>query len=137
MSAYKNPLAPAKRERVPTYNMTQAQLDAVREEGFRTGISTGMYYTNGMLSAAWLLQLRDTYGFGQKRLQRVFGRVQENFNSIVAGLISYNDMGKVLMDECRIRLTVEKPDGVREDMWEIFRQMELPKLRMEGGKVRL
>lgn len=137
MSAFKNPLAPAKRERVPTYNMTQAQIDAVREEGFRAGISTGMYYTNGMLSSAWLLQLRDTFGFGQRRLQRVFSRVQENFNSIVAGLISYDDMGKVLLDECRIRLTVEKPDGVREDMWEIFRQMELPKLRMEGGRIRL
>lgn len=126
MSRFNNPLKIEKRERVPTYNMTQAQLDAVREEGFRAGISTGIYYANGMLSAAWLLQLRDTYGFGQRRLQRVFSRVQKLFSEIVEHRVAYSELAQVLMDECRINLVVERPDDVKTSALDLFAEMEAP-----------
>lgn len=124
--AYKNPLAPVKKDRVPTYNMRRAELDDMCRKATHDGIAAGIYLCNSMYSAAMLTVLRDTLGYGQKRMSRIFERVQKLFNEIVEGRISYLDLAQTLYEECHVRLIVEKPDGVKQEAMDLFDDLERP-----------
>ena len=126
MATYKNPLAPERKEREPTYNMRRKELETLAKRATVDGMSAGLYICNAMYSAAMLTVLRDTLGYGQIRLQRIFERVQKLFYEVVEHRISYTDLAQVLMDECRINLVVEKPDGVRQDVLDLFAELQQP-----------
>lgn len=136
---YTNPLAPKrKRERVATYNMTAEQLEQLTRDAQREGYTKAIYICNAMYTAAMLTSLRECLGFGQRRLKYIHDQVQKNFAAIRDGEISYSDIAQALMDECRINLVIERPDGVSKDIQEIFAAMgKQPwhKLRIRtGGK---
>lgn len=132
MPDYKNPLIPAKQPREPTYNMRRAELDSMCRRATHDGMAAGLYLCNAMYSSAMLTVLRDTLGYGQKRLWRIFDRVQKLFGEIVEGRISYLDLAKTLYDECHVRLIVEKPDGVKQEALDLFEGLERPaRVRLE------
>ena len=132
MSRYANTLAAHSAARVPTYHMTAAQLEQMREAARRDGLRAGIYACNAMYSVALLQALRDGLGCGKNRLKAAFERVQMLFGQIVAGEISYEDMAAALQDECGIRLTVERPEGTPVDAMELF-----AKMRPKGYAVRI
>lgn len=138
MSKYANTLAARSAARVPTYNMTAEQLEQMREAARRDGYAAAIYICNAMYTAAMLTSLRECLGFGQRRLKYIHDQVQKNFAAIRDGEISYSDIAQALMDECRINLVIERPDGVSKDIQEIFAAMgKQPwhKLRIRtGGK---
>lgn len=124
MSNYNNPLLPkARRERVATYNMTAEQLEQLTRDAQREGYAAAIYICNAMYTAAMLTSLRECLGFGQRRLKYIHDHVQKNFAAIRDGEISYADIAQALMDECRINLIIERPDGVSKDIQEIFAAM--------------
>lgn len=125
MSAnYNNPLLPkARRERVATYNMTAEQLEQLTRDAQREGYTEAIYICNAMYTAAMLTSLRECLGFGQRRMKYIHDQVQKNFAAIRDGEISYADIAQALMDECRINLIIERPDGVSKDIQEIFAAM--------------
>lgn len=124
MSNYNNPLLPkARRERVATYNMTAEQLQQYQDAAQREGYAAAIYICNAMYTAAMLTSLRECLGFGQRRLKYIHDHVQKNFEAIRDGEISYADIAQALMDECRINLIIERPDGVSKDIQEIFAAM--------------
>lgn len=136
---YTNPLAQKReRERVATYNMTADQIKAMEDAAQRRGYTEAIYICNAMYTAAMLTSLRECLGFGQRRLKYIHDQVQKNFAAIRDGEISYADIAQALMDECRINLVIERPDGVSKDIQEIFAAMgKQPwhKLRIRtGGK---
>lgn len=123
-ASYNNPLLPkARRERVATYNMTADQLKAMEDAAQRRGYTAAIYICNAMYTAAMLTSLRECLGFGQRRLKYIHDQVQKNFAAIRDGEISYADIAQALMDECRINLIIERPDGVSKDIQEIFAAM--------------
>lgn len=126
MSGYANPLRPEKKQREPVYNMRRSELEAMVKRATVDGMSAGLYVCNAMYSAAMLTTLRDTLGYGQIRLRRIFERVQKLFYEVVEHRISYTDLAQVLMDECRINLIVEKPDGVKQSALELFEELQQP-----------
>lgn len=134
---YTNPLE-QKREHVATYNMTVDQIKAMEDAAQRRGYTEAIYICNAMYTAAMLTSLRECLGFGQRRLKYIHDQVQKNFAAIRDGEISYADIAQALMDECRINLVIERPDGVSKDIQEIFAAMgKQPwhKLRIRtGGK---
>lgn len=139
MSNYNNPLLPkARRERVATYNFTEEQLRQYQDAAQREGYTEAIYICNAMYTAAMLTSLRECLGFGQRRLKYIHDHVQKNFEALRDGEISYQDVAQALMDECRINLVIERPDGVSKDIQEIFAAMgKQPwhKLRIRtGGK---
>ena len=139
MSNYNNPLLPkARRERVATYNMTAEQLEQLTRDAQREGYTEAIYICNAMYTAAMLTSLRECLGFGQRRLKYIHDQVQKNFEAIRDGEISYADIAQALMDECRINLVIERPDGVSKGIQDIFEAMgKQPwyKLRIRtGGK---
>ena len=73
-----------------------------------------------MYTAAMLTSLRECLGFGQRRLKYIHDQVQKNFAAIRDGEISYADIAQALMDECRINLVIERPDGLRRSAEELF-----------------
>lgn len=114
MSTYNNPLLPkARRERVATYNMTAEQLEQLTRDAQREGYTEAIYICNAMYTAAMLTSLRECLGFGQRRLKYIHDKVQKNFEALRDGEISYQDVAQALMDECRINLVIERPDGLR------------------------
>ena len=126
MAVYKNPLIPEKKEREPTYNFKTSQLHAMSKESVLKGMAAGTYITNAMYSAAMLMVLHDTLGFGQKRLERIFSRVQKTFAEIMEKRISYSDLMETVRDEVGVNLIVEKTDGVKQDALDLFRELETP-----------
>lgn len=57
------------------------------------------YYT-----AAMLITLKDELGFGPKRAQRFAAKVQEQFDCINAGTVSFNDIKQAVLDELGIEI---------------------------------
>lgn len=135
MPNYKNPLAPGKdRQRVKTYNMTAEQLEQLTRDAQREGYTAAIYVCNAMYTAAMLTSMREAFGFGQKRLKKIHDKIQKNFRAIMDGDISYQDVAQALMDECRINLIIERPDGTLRDAMEIFKaaaETARHKLRIE------
>ena len=138
MARFNNPLKPEKREaREPTYNMRVSELHAMTKRGVLDGMAAGTYICNAMYSAAMLMVLHDTLGFGQKRLERIFTRVQKMLGEIMEKRISYADLCETIREEVKVNLVVEKPDGVRQDALDLFRELEAPgKIEMVFNKRR-
>lgn len=135
MPDYVNPLKPEKKQKTPTYNMRRSELESMCHKATLDGIRAGIYICNAFYSAAMLTTLRDTLGYGVKRLHRIFSRVQKLFNEIVERRIQYTDLAQVLMDECGVNLIVEKPDGTRQDALDLFEELQgTGKLTMEVRK---
>ena len=124
MPNYKNPLAAKKdKPKVKTYNFTAEQLQQYQDAAQREGYAAAIYICNAMYTAAMLTSLRECLGFGQRRLKHIHDQVQKNFAAIRDGEINYSDIAQALMDECRINLVIERPDGVSKDIQEIFAAM--------------
>lgn len=133
MARFESPIK-VERAKTPTYNMTQAQIDALKQEARRDGMRAGTYACNAMYSTAMLLALHDMLGFGQKRLSDVFLQVQKLFDEIADGEIAYKDAAEALRDEVHINLVVERPGKAPVDALHMFYQMELAKA---GYRVRM
>ena len=124
MPNYKNPLAAKKdKPKTKTYNLTAEQLQQYQDAAQREGYAAAIYICNAMYTAAMLTSLRECLGFGQRRLKYIHDQVQKNFAAIRDGEISYADIAQALMDECRINLVIERPDGVSMDIQDIFAAM--------------
>lgn len=124
MPDYKNPLAPRRdKHKAKTYNFTAEQLQQYQDAAQREGYAAAIYICNAMYTAAMLTSLRECLGFGQRRLKHIHDQVQKNFAAIRDGEISYSDIAQALMDECRINLIIERPDGISKDIQEIFAAM--------------
>lgn len=124
MPNYKNPLEAKKdKPKTKTYNFTAEQLQQYQDAAQREGYAAAIYICNAMYTAAMLTSLRECLGFGQRRLKYIHDQVQKNFAAIRDGEISYSDIAQALMDECRINLIIERPDGVSKDIQEIFAAM--------------
>ena len=127
MPKYANPLKTEKKpDRPPTYNMRRSELEAMAKQATHDGMAAGIYVCNAMYSAAMLTVLRDTLGYGTRRLQRIFSRVQKLFSEIVEHRVAYSELAQVLMDECRINLVVERTDDVKQSALDLFAEMEAP-----------
>lgn len=126
MPKFENAVTP-KKAKTPTWNMTQAQLDEIRQEARREGMRAGTYAANAMYSAALLLTLRDKLGFGRVRLARIFNAVQKLFDEIAADEVAYADAAQVLRDECGINLIIERPAAAPVDALDMFRRIEVAK----------
>ena len=123
--------------KVKTYNMTAEQLEQMRRDAQREGYTAAIYVCNAMYTAAMLTSLRECLGFGQQRLKFIHDQVQKNFAAIRDGEISYQDVAQALMDECRVNLIIERPDGTLRDAMEIFRaaaESSRHVIRMEDKK---
>ena len=121
MPNYKNPLVAKKdKPKVKTYNFTEEQLRQYQDAAQREGYAAAIYICNAMYTAAMLTSLRECLGFGQRRLKYIHDHVQKNFEALRDGEISYQDVAQALMDECRINLVIERPDGLRRSAEELF-----------------
>lgn len=124
MPKFENPLRVEKRQRVATYNLTQAQIDQIREDARREGIPTAIYVCNSMYSAAMLIALRDTFGFGTERLKRAFYSAQNYFDQLYSGNLQWRDISTTLRDECGINLVIERKGDSDVDVDNMFRSMQ-------------
>ena len=137
MAKFANPITVPK-AKTPTYNMTQAQLDEIRDQARREGMHGGTYAANAMYSAAMLLALRDELGFGQRRLARVFRKTQKLFDEIAEGILDYTDAAETLRQECGVNIIIERTRGSESlepvEAVDMFRRM---KIAGKGYAVRL
>ena len=120
-TSYNNPLAPKRdKPKTKTYNFTAEQLQEMEERAKMAGYTEAIYICNAMYTAAMLTSLRECLGFGQRRLKWIHDQVQKNFAALRDREISYLDVAQALMDECRINLIIERPDGLRRSADELF-----------------
>ena len=79
--------------------------------------------------------LRDTYGFGQKRLVRLHEKVHKLFEEIDEGRIDLADLYQMIQDECGItfqqslikayameRKKYEELDAISDDVWYYYNE---------------
>lgn len=92
MAKYANALTP-REKKTPTYQMTREGLDKLAGSARRAGYADAIYICNALYSAAMLTVLRDTLGYGQRRLKHIFERVQKLFGEVMDGYVSYADLG--------------------------------------------
>lgn len=124
MPNYKNPLVPRREKKTPTYNMTKEQLDWALAEAKNQGIIEGVYVCNAMCTVSLLKMLRDREGYGRKRAGNRFEFFQDTLEGIRQNYLTYYDIYKTMTEELKIDLTVQRPDGSKEDLEDLFRQLE-------------
>ena len=125
MPDYKNPLAPKKdKQKKPTYNMTKEQLDWALAEAKNQGIIEGVYVCNAMCTVSLLKMLRDREGYGRMRIADRFRYFQDTLEGIRKNYLTYYDIYKAMTEELKINLTIQRPDGSKEDLEDLFRQLE-------------
>lgn len=126
------------RPKTPTYNLTQAQIDEIKQQAHREGMHAGTYACNAMYSVAMLLVLHDLLGFGRKRLARVFRQVQKIFDEIADGILNYAELAETLRDEVGINVIIERSKGSEAltpvEAVDMFRKM---RVAQKGYGVRL
>lgn len=138
MPDYKNPLVP-KKQKTPTYAMTDAAIEDIRRQARADGVDAGMRrgvdMCNAIYSVVMLSALRDQLGFGQKRLARMFELVQKRFSEIAEHRIVYTDLAQMLLDECHINLTIESVNGGTKSALDFFEDIQRPaKIQLEVRK---
>ena len=125
MPDYKNPLAPRRdKQKKPTYNMTKEQLDWALAEAKNQGIIEGVYACNAMCTVSLLKMLRDREGYGRMRIADRFRYFQDTLEGIRKNYLTYYDIYKAMTEELKINLTIQRPDGSKEDLEDLFRQLE-------------
>lgn len=125
MPNYKNPLAPRRdKPKTPTYNMTKEQLDWALAEAKNQGIIEGVYVCNAMCTVSLLKMLRDREGYGRMRIADRFRYFQDTLEGIRKNYLTYYDIYKTMTKELKINLTIQRPDGSKEDLEDLFRQLE-------------
>lgn len=125
MPNYKNPLAPRRdKPKKPTYNMTKEQLDWALAEAKNQGIIEGVYSCNAMCTVSLLKMLRDREGYGRMRIADRFRYFQDTLEGIRKNYLTYYDIYKAMTEELKINLTIQRPDGSKEDLEDLFRQLE-------------
>lgn len=123
MTDYKNPLLPSGKKK-KTWNFTAEQLHDITHAATLEGIKAGVHIGNAALNVAYLTTLRDMDGFGVKRLHDRFEHVQKLFAEIAESRIKYVELAQVLMDECGIELDVQKSDGTKQSVIDMFDEIE-------------
>lgn len=125
MPNYKNPLAPKKdKQKKPTYNMTKEQIDWMIAEAKNQGVIEGFYACNAMCTVSLLKMLRDREGYGRKRVSNRFEYFQSTLEGVRGNYLSYYDIYKTMTEELKITLTMQRPDGSKEELEDLFRQLE-------------
>lgn len=77
------------------------QADAVRINQIQ---KQTINYTIELLGSIMCLALHDEFGFGKKRLEKLFEKMTYFFNDFEAGIISSDDMKEVIEDELKIKI---------------------------------
>lgn len=125
MPDYKNPLAPRREKpKKPTYNMTAEQIDWMIAEAKNQGIIEGVYVSNAMCTVSLLKMLRDLEGYGRVRIADRFNYFQSTREGIQKNYLTYLDIHKSMTEELKIKLVIERPDGSKEDLEDLFRILE-------------
>lgn len=138
MAKFENAITLPKKVKTPTYNMTQAQIDEIRQQAHREGMHGGTYTCNAMYSVAMLMALRDELGFGHERLARVFRKTQKIFDEIAEGILDYAELAETLREEAGINVIIERSKGSEAqspvEAVDMFKKM---RLAQKGYGVRL
>lgn len=138
MAKFENAITLPKKVKTPTYNMSEAQIDEIRQQAHREGMHAGTYACNAMYSVAMLMALRDELGFGHVRLAKVFRRTQKLFDEIADGTLDYAELAETLREEAGINIIVERSKGSEAqspvEAVDMFRKM---RLAQKGYGVRL
>lgn len=133
MSKYNINSIKSNKPKVKTYVFNNLTLEAHDEEVRRETMPDAIYVATAMYTAAFLSALRDTYGFGGKRLSRIFHRTMDKFTAIATGYVNYYDLAQTLKEECNVNIIMEKPDGCTvpaEDIYKAVSGMKPYKMRM-------
>lgn len=118
-----------KTEKKKTLVMTEESLQNYVEEFRKDWLGDALYVANCFYTAAFMLALRDNWGWGQKRLAKVMERTQYNFDAIMSKEINYYDICEMLREECGIRLVFERVDGTTVPADDIYREASGIQLR--------
>lgn len=93
-----------KKNKVPTYNVTSAQLEQMKAEAYQKGVQT----TIDLSVAVPMMVLRDHFGFGRKRLEDFATYYSDMFDSVGLGYLSLMDMVKTLNKETGIVIKMKE-----------------------------
>lgn len=77
------------------------QVDAVRLNQIQ---KQTINYTVELLGSIICLALHDEFGFGKKRLEKLFKKMTYFYNDFEAGILSSEDMKEIIEDELKIKI---------------------------------
>lgn len=101
----------------------ELNLENARKQAMREGVHIGTYASDAIAATAYMIALRDEYGFGFRRLMKIFNRAQETMTDVLDGRLTYTDIAKALKDECGIEFVLHRADGTPLDAMKLFAEM--------------
>ena len=93
----------AQRRKKIKNGMTMEDLRYIQNETKKEAVDQAVT----SLTASFLLTLKDDFGFGAKRAQRLLEGVQNQFDAVTKGYISLDDMRETIEKELRISIKEE------------------------------
>ena len=124
MSKYGLGALKPKENKTKTYVFTAETLAEHDDRIYRERLPKSAYILKQIITLCYLQALRDKFGFGHDRLGKTYDMMQETFYSVIKGYIKYEDICKMLKDECDIEMIFEMPDGTKITGEEIIRQTQ-------------
>lgn len=83
-------------QKAPTYNINQKQLSNLVHDKVEDRLeeirSEAINKTVQAYTVAWVISLHDEFNFGNKRLQRVLDKVQNQFECVTAETVTVEDL---------------------------------------------
>lgn len=118
-----------------TFEFNEQTLAEHDREIYAKTMPDTIYLCYCMYAATMMLGVRDRYGFGRKRLIKLFDGVQANVDELLGSEERYREVIEELKKKCHVQLSVGKPDGLtisEKDMYGILESLPHWKLRIEG-----
>ncbi len=83
-------------QKAPTYNINKKQLSNLVRDEVSSRLeeirNEAISKTVQAYTAAWVISLHDEFQFGHKRLQRILNKVENQFESVMAGTVTVEDL---------------------------------------------
>lgn len=84
----------------PTYTLKRSDIDRIKKECTNDAVNAAF--------AIFLTVMRDKWGFGHKRLNRLYGQILDLSETIGEGYISIDKLRQILRDEAGVIVGVLK-----------------------------
>jgi hypothetical protein len=89
-----------RKEKESVINIKSKDINQIKESATNEAVSRAFF----LMMNVPLIVLRDTFGFGQKRLEKFLTEVEKNMVCLSEEYVSFDDLKKVLEEETGVKV---------------------------------
>ena len=97
-----------KKTKTPTYTVTYNEIQNYIKQGYEKRKQGSIERASQLSMAVPIMVLRDEFGFGKKRIEKVVDAYMELYNAIDEGYLNLDDIIKTVNEETSVEIVNEE-----------------------------